>query len=77
MAQQEKEKAFKRVPHLDVVLGTHAVGRLPKIIAAVQSGKTRIADTAENHTIFESPPRIDLPHTGPRVSRFVTIIAGM
>lgn len=75
VAQQEKERVFKRIPHLDVVLGTHAVARLPEIIGAVQSGKTHISETRENHTIFETPPRIEdnIIH---KVSRFVTIMQG-
>ncbi len=75
VAQQEKEQVFKRIPHLDVVLGTHAVARLPEIIGAVQSGKTHISETLENHTIFETPPRIE-DNPVHKVSRFVTIMQG-
>jgi len=75
VAQQEKERVFKRVPHLDVVLGTHAVARLPEIIGAVQSGKTHISETRENHTIFEAPPHIE-DNSVHQVSRFVTIMQG-
>jgi len=75
VAQQEKEQVFKRIPHLDVVLGTHAVERLPEIIGTVQSGKTHISETRENHTIFETPPRIE-DNSVHKVSRFVTIMQG-
>ncbi|SMC59162.1 tRNA-i(6)A37 thiotransferase enzyme MiaB [Desulfocicer vacuolatum DSM 3385] len=75
VAQQEKDKVFKRIPHLDVVLGTHAVETLPRIIEAVKSGKTRITETRESHTIFETPPRIE-ENTAPKISRFVTIMQG-
>jgi len=75
VAQQEKEQVFKRIPHLDVVLGTHSAAKLPEIIAAVQSGKTHISETRETHTIFEAPPRTeDTP--AHKVSRFVTIMQG-
>jgi tRNA-2-methylthio-N6-dimethylallyladenosine synthase len=75
VAQQEREQVFKRIPHLDVVLGTHAVAKLPDIIEAVQSGKTHISETRENHTIFETPPRIE-DNYAHKVSRFVTIMQG-
>ncbi|MFK5952491.1 MAG: tRNA (N6-isopentenyl adenosine(37)-C2)-methylthiotransferase MiaB [Desulfobacterium sp.] len=75
VAQQEKEQVFKRIPHLDVVLGTHAVARLPEIIGTVKSGKTHISETRENHTIFETPPRIE-DNSLHQVSRFVTIMQG-
>ena len=74
VAQQEKDNVFKRIPHLDAVMGTHAVDLLPRIIEEVQSGHTHITETRENHTIFETPPRIESDMS--KVSRFVTIMQG-
>ena len=76
VAQQEKENVFKRIPHLDVVLGTHAVDQLPRIIEAVQAGGTHISETRETHGIFETPPRIEADKALNKVSRFVTIMQG-
>ena len=76
VAQQEKENVFKRIPHLDVVMGTHAVDQLPRIIEAVQSGCTHICETRETHGIFETPPRIETDKALKKVSRFVTIMQG-
>jgi tRNA-2-methylthio-N6-dimethylallyladenosine synthase len=42
VAQQEKDKLLKRVGHLDVVLGTHAIGRLPEILEKVRSRGERV-----------------------------------
>ncbi len=75
VAQQEKEQVFKRIPHLDVVLGTHAVEQLPGIIEAVRSGRTHISRTRETHTVFETQPCIEETQV-PKVSRFVTIMQG-
>ena len=75
VAQQEKDQVFKRIPHLDVVLGTHAMEQLPGIIETVQSGRTHVCRTRETHTIFETAPRIEETHK-PKVSRFVTIMQG-
>ena len=41
VAQQEGEKILERVPYLDVVFGTHALGRLPNIIRSVEDRKHR------------------------------------
>ena len=38
VAQQEGEKILKRMPHLDFVFGTQAVGRLPGIILCTDIG---------------------------------------
>jgi tRNA-2-methylthio-N6-dimethylallyladenosine synthase len=87
VAQQEGEKAFERLPTLDIVLGTRALSRFSQHIEAIKSGQTRITDIDDSPTIFES-----LPYTPPiaspdaeadtagfsenQVSRFVTIMQG-
>jgi len=37
VAQQEGAKILQRVPHLDLVFGTNAIGRLPGIIETIES----------------------------------------
>ncbi len=75
VAQQEGEKAFDRVPHLDIVLGTQAFSRFGQHIDAVKSGQKRVVDIKESAMIYEA-----LPDTAcfdeNKVSRFVTIMQG-
>ena len=41
VAQQEGEKLLKRVPHLDLVFGTHNIHKLPELIEQVEAARTR------------------------------------
>jgi tRNA-2-methylthio-N6-dimethylallyladenosine synthase len=41
VAQQEGEKLLKRVPHLDLVFGTHNIHKLPELVAQVEAARTR------------------------------------
>jgi tRNA-2-methylthio-N6-dimethylallyladenosine synthase len=75
VAQQEGKNAFKRLPHLDLVLGTQAFSRFGRHIDALKSGRQKIADTQASDVIFEVMPDI----TGiseNQVSRFITIMQG-
>ncbi|NDY72483.1 tRNA (N6-isopentenyl adenosine(37)-C2)-methylthiotransferase MiaB [Desulfobacter hydrogenophilus] len=75
VAQKEKEKAFVRLPHLDLVLGTQAFGRFETHLNTLVSGKTRIVDTEPSENIFEGFSKDALPGKN-QVSRFVTIMQG-
>lgn len=75
VAQQEGEKILERVPHLDVVFGTHAISRLPKIIQRVEIKKCRIVDVETITTIDEFEAVRDSVDEG-KVARFVTIMRG-
>jgi tRNA-2-methylthio-N6-dimethylallyladenosine synthase len=75
VAQQDKEKAFDRVPHLDIVLGTRAFSRFGGHIEAIQSGRSRIVDTEDSSMIYESLPDSACFEEN-KVSRFVTIMQG-
>nr|NJM01115.1 tRNA (N6-isopentenyl adenosine(37)-C2)-methylthiotransferase MiaB [Desulfobacula sp.] len=75
VAQQEGEKAFERVPHLDIVLGTRAFERFSRHIRAIQSGSSRIADIEDSAMIYESLPDSEC-FEGNQVSKFVTIMQG-
>ena len=75
VAQQEGEKIFKRVPHIDLVFGTQAIERLPLLIQKIEDKRCRIVDVAA----AEKSDQIDaLPDNRPNnsVSRFVTIMRG-
>ncbi len=75
VAQQLGEKIFKRVPFVDVVFGTHAVGRLPNLIGRIEQEGTRLVDVgaSDNIELFDTPPVFS---DEGKVSRFVTIMQG-
>jgi tRNA-2-methylthio-N6-dimethylallyladenosine synthase len=75
VAQQEGEKILARVPHLDVVFGTHAIGRLKRIIAQVELKKCRVVDVEMTTEIEEISPA-EAPGINGNVSRYVTIMQG-
>lgn len=74
LAQQEKEKIFKRAPFVDFVLGTMAIKQLPKLVADAISGAARRIDIAaysDNH-LFPA----EKIHRAPTAKALVTIIEG-
>ena len=75
VAQQEGEKAFDRIPHLDLVLGTQAFARFGQHLDALKSGRKQVVDTADSPQIFESMPDSSCFDEN-RVSKFVTIMQG-
>jgi tRNA-2-methylthio-N6-dimethylallyladenosine synthase len=46
VAQQEGEKLLKRVPHLDLVFGTHNIHKLPEMVEQVQTSRARPVETS-------------------------------
>jgi tRNA-2-methylthio-N6-dimethylallyladenosine synthase len=46
LAQQEGERLLKRVPHLDLVFGTHNIHKLPEMVEQVETRRTRPVETA-------------------------------
>ncbi len=75
VAQQEGKKAFERLPHLDIVLGTRAFARFGQHIEAVKNGKSKIVDIADSEMIYESIPDTTCFDEN-NVSKFVTIMQG-
>jgi tRNA-2-methylthio-N6-dimethylallyladenosine synthase len=75
VAQQEGSKILQRVPHLDLVFGTHAIGRLPGIIKTIASKKCRIVDIEMSEEIQELDFTKD-NYQKSRVAGFVTIMQG-
>ncbi len=75
VAQQEGEKAFARVPHLDIVLGTQAFSRFGGIIDAVKSGRQKIVDIEDSSMIYEAMPDTSCFDEN-KSSKFVTIMQG-
>lgn len=74
VAQQEGRAILKRVPFVDIVFGTHAVGRLPARIAEMEKHHQQIVDIEFSDTI--EPIRPSTTDMNPPVSGFVTIMRG-
>jgi tRNA-2-methylthio-N6-dimethylallyladenosine synthase len=74
IAQQEGEKLLRRVPYLDLVVGTHSLHLLPEMVRAAERGER------PSQTDFIDPEkRLDLfPHREAEggVTRFVTVMQG-
>lgn len=75
VAQQLGEELLLRIPHLDLVIGTRMIHRLPELMARAQTGE-RIAavewPAPEDPALFAVPP----VYTGRTVSAFVSIMQG-
>jgi tRNA-2-methylthio-N6-dimethylallyladenosine synthase len=74
VAQQEGRKMLRRVPYLDLVFGTHAIGRLPAHIRKIRDKRCRIVDVemSDAPAPFVPGTKTDPPQT----SGFVTIMQG-
>jgi tRNA-2-methylthio-N6-dimethylallyladenosine synthase len=75
VAQQEGDAILSRMPHVDLVFGTHAIPRLPQIVGEVASGRTRVVDVVASDGIDEIDLAGGFQNDG-QVSRFVTIMQG-
>ena len=75
MAQQEGKAILRRVPFADIVFGTHALGRLPRMVERVTARRCRIVDVEMTDGIDEFDLPDDYLRSG-EVSRFVTIMQG-
>lgn len=74
VAQQEGERLLERVPHLDLVFGTHNLHRLPQIVKAAEEGR-RLAEV----DFIDSDTRVNLFPVDDRpggITRFVTVMQG-
>jgi tRNA-2-methylthio-N6-dimethylallyladenosine synthase len=75
VAQQEGAKLLKRLPHLDLVFGTHNIHKLPQMVEQVQVSRTRPVETA----FYREPSYMEDPRSRPDVrgaKAFVTIMQG-
>ncbi|MFO7560168.1 MAG: tRNA (N6-isopentenyl adenosine(37)-C2)-methylthiotransferase MiaB [Desulfobacterales bacterium] len=75
LAQQEGKAILKRVPSVDIIFGTHAIGRLPEQIMEIEKTRCRIVDAALTDTIEPVQPSEIFEESAP-VSGFVTIMRG-
>ena len=75
VAQQEGERLLKRVPHLDLVFGTHNIHKLPEMVEQVQTLRQRPVETA----FYREPGYMEDPDGRTQVQgakAFVTIMQG-
>jgi tRNA-2-methylthio-N6-dimethylallyladenosine synthase len=75
VAQQEGDRLLKRVPHLDLVFGTHNIHKLPDMIEQVQSAHARPVEIA----FYRDPSYMEDPDGRTHVrgaKAFVTIMQG-
>src|SRR4030095_3223208 len=75
VAQQEGENLLKRLPHLDLVFGTHNIHKLPQMIEQVQASRSRPVETA----FYRQPYYMEDPQGRTDVQgakAFVTIMQG-
>jgi tRNA-2-methylthio-N6-dimethylallyladenosine synthase len=75
VAQQEGKKILERVPHLDLVFGTNAIGRLPDIVKVIESKRCRIVDVEMSEQI-EELDFVEQEHDRGKITAFVTIMQG-
>ena len=75
VAQQEGSKILERVPFIDLVFGTNAIGRLPDIIKMVASKKCRIVDVEMTEKIEELKFAPD-KNGASKATGYVTIMQG-
>ena len=75
VAQQEGYRLAERAPHIDIVFGTFALGRLPSLIEQVKRQKRQIVDTnarAASEPLCVKGPVLKTE----RATAFVTIMQG-
>jgi tRNA-2-methylthio-N6-dimethylallyladenosine synthase len=76
VAQQQGQELMIRFPHIDIVLGTHAIHCLPDLVNEVVHTGTPVIDIAMRDTPDEFDVSKLLFHKNKEISRFVTIMRG-
>jgi len=75
VAQQEGKKILDRMPAVDLVFGTRAIDRLPRLIRQIETRHCRIVDVDMNATSQISESTVEFRNES-QASRFVTIMRG-
>jgi len=75
VAQQEGQAILQRMPHVDLVFGTHAIFRLPEMVRRIEASRCRIVDVRLSETIEIDDPTVGSLVDG-QVAAFVTIMRG-
>jgi tRNA-2-methylthio-N6-dimethylallyladenosine synthase len=82
VAQQEGERIFERMPHVDIVIGTQQFWRLPEMLQRLERGESKRETACGLDKAFVIPPFQKLLHTTPPVPaqpefrKFVNIMQG-
>jgi tRNA-2-methylthio-N6-dimethylallyladenosine synthase len=75
VAQQQGRQIVRRMPYVDLVFGTHAIGRLPDIITRIETTRCRVVDIE----IAEQVTSDDFttgPYPQSDTSAYITIMRG-
>jgi tRNA-2-methylthio-N6-dimethylallyladenosine synthase len=75
VAQQEGANLLRRVPHLDLVFGTHNIHKLPQMVEQVRASQSRLVETV----FYRDPSYMEDPDGRTEVQgakAFVTIMQG-
>ncbi len=75
VAQQEGEKLLRRMPYIDLVIGTQNIYNLPALLADIKCNSKRIVAIDQSPS-FVIPPYLPNVDKGPSHKRFVTIMQG-
>jgi tRNA-2-methylthio-N6-dimethylallyladenosine synthase len=75
VAQQEGRRILSRVPHVDLVFGTHAIGRLARSIERISATRCRVVDVRTT-TEIDPGDFASGPYSHSNASAFVTIMRG-
>ena len=79
VAQQEGQKIFKRMPHVDIVVGTQQIYQLPDMLLRLEQGETKREISCDMEKSFSIPPFQKLLSPSPALTefrKFVTIMQG-
>lgn len=75
VAQQEGRRILNRMPYVDMVFGTHAIGRLPDMVDRIARTRCQMVDVEISETVSSDDFMLGAyPKTD--VSAFVTIMRG-
>lgn len=75
VAQQEGKKLLKRLPFVDLVMGTQSLYKLPALLSDIINNKQRLV-SVEQRPDFIIPPYLPEAESGLPHKRFVTIMQG-
>lgn len=85
VAQQEGKQIFKRMPHVDLVVGTQQIYQLPEMLQRLENGETKQELSCDLENSFSIPPFQKLLSSKepqapspapPEFRKFVTIMQG-
>jgi tRNA-2-methylthio-N6-dimethylallyladenosine synthase len=81
VAQQEGRQIFRRMPHVDIVVGTQQLYQLPEMLHRLDQGETEREISCDLDKNFSIPPFQKLlsnepPHSPSEFRKFVTIMQG-